>query len=327
MYIFFSHIRQWMIEQAHEIQLWMLRVYYISRQLYYIGHVTSIVFHCFQGRPYHLAPLTSLWRHDFSPDTHSATDRRSMFRNLFVHCLMNLSFMASLGFYMIWIPLWWNGRIFNGSLWKSLIIFFTGWHYILWCNNNDMVDHHPSERIVKMGYASTNSVYSGWSVMYHPHKQYNIYIIITPKWPIILLVIYTRYNKNVIILQGHRLQFRVRIRCSLWPARERFHQTTTMPSCHVWPVWTGYQAVKWRGHFRSKSKDVSCIQKFLWRQRNKGQLRELFVRCPFVCCSVCHALLLLFMPPEGNLGCGDLVFVMSVTLWQKLLTLTITFET
>ena len=72
-----------MIEQAHEIQLWMLRVYYISWQLYYIGHVISIVFHCFQGHPYHLAPLTSLWRHELSPDTHSATDRRSMFRNLF----------------------------------------------------------------------------------------------------------------------------------------------------------------------------------------------------------------------------------------------------
>ena len=28
---FFSHTRQWMIEQAHEIQLWMLRVYHISR--------------------------------------------------------------------------------------------------------------------------------------------------------------------------------------------------------------------------------------------------------------------------------------------------------
>ena len=27
----------------------MLRVYYITRQLYYIGHVTSIVFHCFPG--------------------------------------------------------------------------------------------------------------------------------------------------------------------------------------------------------------------------------------------------------------------------------------
>ena len=39
---------------------------YISWQLY-IGHVTSIVFHCFQGRPYHLAPLTSLWRRDLPP--------------------------------------------------------------------------------------------------------------------------------------------------------------------------------------------------------------------------------------------------------------------
>ena len=29
--LYFSHIRQWMIEQAHEIQLWILRVYYISR--------------------------------------------------------------------------------------------------------------------------------------------------------------------------------------------------------------------------------------------------------------------------------------------------------
>ena len=95
-YEYFSHTRQWMIEQAHEIQLWMLRVYCISRQLYYIGHVTSIVINCFQGRPYHLAPLTSLWRHDISPYTHSVTDRRSLFRNVFVHYLMNLSFMASL---------------------------------------------------------------------------------------------------------------------------------------------------------------------------------------------------------------------------------------
>ena len=65
----FSHTRKWMIEQVHEIQLWMLCVYYISRMLYYIAHVTSIVFHCFQGCPYHLAPLTPLWRHDFSPDS------------------------------------------------------------------------------------------------------------------------------------------------------------------------------------------------------------------------------------------------------------------
>ena len=47
----------------------------LSWQHYYIGHVTSIVFHCFQDRPYHLAPLTSLWHHDFSPDMHSATHR------------------------------------------------------------------------------------------------------------------------------------------------------------------------------------------------------------------------------------------------------------
>ena len=188
-----------MIEQTHKIQLWMLRVYYISWQLYYIGHVTSIVFHYFQGRPYHLAPLTSLWRHDFSPDTHSATDRRSLFGNLFVHYLMNRSFMAYLAsvcgleqtklldvefkyliIFSIWVKstllkwnknihhvintisirekysfigchwiysystrgvskscktlgkprvlhgfdtLGWNGRIFNGSLWNSLIIF------------------------------------------------------------------------------------------------------------------------------------------------------------------------------------------------------------
>ena len=58
-------------------------VSHITWQLYHIGHVTSIVFHCFQGRPHHLAQLTSLWRHDFSPDTQSATDRRSIFRNLF----------------------------------------------------------------------------------------------------------------------------------------------------------------------------------------------------------------------------------------------------
>ena len=58
-------------------------VLHITWQLYHIGHVTSIVFHCFQGRPHHLAQLTSLWRHDFSPDTQSATDRRSIFRNLF----------------------------------------------------------------------------------------------------------------------------------------------------------------------------------------------------------------------------------------------------
>ena len=32
-------------------------VSHITWQLYYIGHVTSIVFHCFQDRPYHLAQL------------------------------------------------------------------------------------------------------------------------------------------------------------------------------------------------------------------------------------------------------------------------------
>ena len=89
-YISFSHTRQWMIEKAHEIQLWILRVHYISRQLYYIGHVTSIVCHCFQGRPYDLAELTSLWRHDFSPDTQSATDGRSCFQK-FICPLFNES--------------------------------------------------------------------------------------------------------------------------------------------------------------------------------------------------------------------------------------------
>ena len=80
----FSHTRQCMIEQANEIQLWMIPcVLHITWQLYYICHVTSIVFRCFQGRPNQLAPLTSLWRHDFSSVTHSATDRRSIFRNLF----------------------------------------------------------------------------------------------------------------------------------------------------------------------------------------------------------------------------------------------------
>ena len=71
-------------------------VSHIMWQLYHIGHVTSINFHCFQGRPYHLAPLTSLWCHDFSSDTHGTTNWRSILRNLFVHYLMNLSFMASL---------------------------------------------------------------------------------------------------------------------------------------------------------------------------------------------------------------------------------------
>ena len=176
-------------------------VSHITWQLYQIGHVTSIVFHCFQGHPHHLAQLTSLWRHDFSPDTQSATDRRSIFRNLFrplfnetvfygvfdvvlrfvlleqtklldaefkyliifsiwvnstllnwnkiilrlintINMREKYSFIgchwiyghstlgvskswkpsASLGFYMILIPLGWNGRIFNGSLWKSLIV-------------------------------------------------------------------------------------------------------------------------------------------------------------------------------------------------------------
>ena len=51
-------------------------------------HVTALShrscdFHCFPSRLHHLAQLTSLWRHDFSPDTQSATDRRSIFRNLF----------------------------------------------------------------------------------------------------------------------------------------------------------------------------------------------------------------------------------------------------
>ena len=58
-------------------------VLHITWLLYHIGDVTSIVFHCFQGRPHHFAQLTSLWRHDFSPDTQSATVRRSIFRNLF----------------------------------------------------------------------------------------------------------------------------------------------------------------------------------------------------------------------------------------------------
>ena len=70
-------------------------VSHITWQLYH----RSCDYYCFpvfQGRPYHFAPLMSFWRHDFSPDTNSATDRRSIFRNLFVHSLLNQSYMASL---------------------------------------------------------------------------------------------------------------------------------------------------------------------------------------------------------------------------------------
>ena len=50
--------------------------YYISRDSWfaYIYLATPIVFHCFQGYPYYLAPYKSLWFHDFDPDTHGATD-------------------------------------------------------------------------------------------------------------------------------------------------------------------------------------------------------------------------------------------------------------
>ena len=90
---FFSHTRQWMIEPVHEIQLWMLRVYYISRQLYYIGHVTSIVFHCFQGRPYHLVPLTSLWRHDLSPLIRTALPIDVAFSEIYLSIILRIGLL------------------------------------------------------------------------------------------------------------------------------------------------------------------------------------------------------------------------------------------
>ena len=80
-------------------------VLHIMWQLNHIGDVTAIVFHCLQGCPFLLTPLTSLWRHDFSADMHSATYRRSMFRILFVHYLMNLSFYGVFGVVLQFVPL------------------------------------------------------------------------------------------------------------------------------------------------------------------------------------------------------------------------------
>ena len=74
-------------------------VSHITWQLYHIGHVTSIVFHCFQGCPHHLAQLTSLWRHDFSPlpTIHRALPIDVAFSEIyFVHDLIKRSCMASL---------------------------------------------------------------------------------------------------------------------------------------------------------------------------------------------------------------------------------------
>ena len=51
-----SHTRQWMIEQANEITAMNAAcVSHLTWQLYHM----SCDFYCFQGRPYHLAPLTS----------------------------------------------------------------------------------------------------------------------------------------------------------------------------------------------------------------------------------------------------------------------------
>ena len=77
-------------------------VYYISRDNFITYFMWLLLFyHCFQGRPNQLAPLTSLWRHGFSSVTHSATDRRNIFRNLYVHYLLNRYSMASLASFCI----------------------------------------------------------------------------------------------------------------------------------------------------------------------------------------------------------------------------------
>ena len=89
-------------------------VLHITWRLYHIGHVTSIVFHCFQGRPHHLAQLTSLWRHDFSPDTQRATDRRSIFRNLF-RPLMAL----------------FNETVFLWRLWRRFLMLDAEFKYLI----------------------------------------------------------------------------------------------------------------------------------------------------------------------------------------------------
>ena len=96
-------------------------VLHITWQLYHISHVTSIVFHCFQGRPHHLAQLTSLWRHDFSPDTQSATDRRSIFRNLF-RPLFNETVFYDAFDVVLWFVLLEQTKLLDAEF-KYLIIF------------------------------------------------------------------------------------------------------------------------------------------------------------------------------------------------------------
>ena len=71
-------------------------VLHITWQLYLISHVTSIVFHCYQGRPHHLAQLTSLWRHDFSPIRRALPIDVALSEIYFVHYLVKRSFNASL---------------------------------------------------------------------------------------------------------------------------------------------------------------------------------------------------------------------------------------
>ena len=97
-------------------------VLHITWQLYHIGHVTSIVFHCFQGRPHRLAQLTSLWRHGFSPDTQSATVRRSIFRNLFRPLFSETVFYGIFGVVLRFV-LSEQTKLLDAEF-KYLIIFF-----------------------------------------------------------------------------------------------------------------------------------------------------------------------------------------------------------
>ena len=117
-------------------------VSHITWLLYHIGHVTSIVFHCFQGRPHHLAQLTSLWRHDFFPIRRALPIDVAFSEICFVYYLMKRSFMASLASFLRFVLLE-QTKILDAE-YKYLIIF-SFWvisTLLNWNKNNSSPNSH-----------------------------------------------------------------------------------------------------------------------------------------------------------------------------------------
>ena len=139
-YLPFFHTRQWIIEQAYKIQLWMLHVYHISHDscITYTKWllVFSIVFkaahliwphkcHCdvmiffpqYAQRYWSTLHFQKFICPLFNESVfYGVWMKTKIYHHLINTISMRQKYSLSLGFYVILIPLGWNGRIFNGSL-------------------------------------------------------------------------------------------------------------------------------------------------------------------------------------------------------------------